>query len=223
MPLEPGTFLLLMLLGGVVAIDGTSVGQVMVSRPLVAATLAGWLVGEPMHGAWIGLVLEAFHLNVLPVGAARYPEGGPAAVAGAAMYATSNLAHSTLLLTVLSVLALEWVGGESVRYLRQTNMRLIPVGGEDTVSPRQLEAGHLEAIGLDFVRGMVLVAGGTVLLALFLSLLGPYWGLGERLPRIAITAAVAGLIASTARAVGWRGWFVAAGAAGTVLFLIFAR
>jgi mannose/fructose/N-acetylgalactosamine-specific phosphotransferase system component IIC len=222
MPLDAGTFLLLMVLGGMVAMDGTSFGQVMISRPFVAATLAGWLVGDPVHGALLGVVLEAFHLNVLPIGAARYPEGGPAAVAGGAIYATSNLAPSTLLLTVLFVLALEWVGGESVRYLRQTNVRLVPSGQHTAVSPKRLEIGHVEAMGLDFVRGIFLVAGGTVLLALAHSLVGPFWGLGERVPQVVLTGLVAGLLTSAAKVVGWRGWFVVGGAAGGVLFLILA-
>ncbi len=50
--------LLLSLLGGVLAVDGTSVGQFMVSRPLVAGVLAGWLLGDPMSGLWVGGILE---------------------------------------------------------------------------------------------------------------------------------------------------------------------
>jgi hypothetical protein len=220
MPIDAGTYLLLILLGGVVAVDGTSFGQVMISRPFVAATLAGWLVGDPVNGALMGIVLEAFHLNVLPVGAARYPEGGPAAVAGGAIYATTDLAPSTLLMTVILVLGLEWVGGETVRYLRQTNTRLIPFARDAGVHPSRLEGAHLEAIGLDFLRGVGLVAGGTVLLGLALSLALPFWGLGERVPQVVLTAVVAALLTSAARMVGWRGWFVAAGAAGAILMLL---
>jgi mannose/fructose/N-acetylgalactosamine-specific phosphotransferase system component IIC len=220
MPLDAGPFLMLVALGGVVAVDGTSLGQFMISRPFVAATLAGVIVGDPLHGALAGIVLEAFHLNVLPVGAARYPEGGPAAVAGGAIYATSDLAASTLLLAVLFVLALEWVGGQSVRYMRQVNVRFIPSDRHAAVSPRTLEIGHLQAIGLDFTRGMLLVAFGTVLLALALSFTVPLWGLGERIPQVVLTGVVAGLLTSAAQVVGWRGWFVAAGAAGGILFIL---
>ena len=38
----------LSLLGGWVATDSTSFAQFMVSRPLVAASLAGWIVGDPV-------------------------------------------------------------------------------------------------------------------------------------------------------------------------------
>ena len=47
------------------------VDAVSAERPFPA--LAGAVVGRPMAGAMIGVVLEAFHLSVLPVGAARFP------------------------------------------------------------------------------------------------------------------------------------------------------
>jgi mannose/fructose/N-acetylgalactosamine-specific phosphotransferase system component IIC len=221
MPLEPLSFLLLLVLGGVVAIDGTSFGQFMVSRPFVAASLAGWLLGQPIQGALIGLVLETFHLAVLPVGAARYPEGGPAAVAASAAFTTSDLQPSTLLLVVIGALMVEWMGGESVRYMRQTNQHLLRLDGRSVPSVRKLERRHRAAIALDFARGMSLVGLGTILLVGVVIFLAPLWALGEPLAELLLVAAVAGMLASTFRVVGARTWFTAAGAAaaGTILLL----
>lgn len=216
---EPATFLMLILLGGLIAVDGASFGQFMISRPLVSATLAGLIVGDPVHGAVIGLVLEAFHLGVLPVGAAKYPEGGPAAVAGGAVYATSDHAPSTLLLVVILVLLLEWVGGESVRYLRQVNVRL--VASDRLGTARKLESRHLTAIALDVFRGMLLVGIGSILVATLAPVFGRFWGLGDRFPQIFLTAAVVGMLVSAVRLVGPRPWLAAAGAAtGALLFLL---
>jgi mannose/fructose/N-acetylgalactosamine-specific phosphotransferase system component IIC len=53
----------LTLLGAVVALDATSFGQLMLSRPLVAGTLAGALVGLPLEGALVGAMLEALSLG----------------------------------------------------------------------------------------------------------------------------------------------------------------
>jgi mannose/fructose/N-acetylgalactosamine-specific phosphotransferase system component IIC len=219
MLLEPGTFLMLIVLGGIVAVDGTSFGQFMISRPLVAASLAGWIVGDPMHGALVGLVLEAFHIGVLPVGAAKYPEGGPAAVAGGAVYATSSLAPSALLLTVLLALLLEWIGGETVRQMRLVNIRLVAT--ERIGTPAKLERRHLSAIALDLLRGMVLVALGTILLGTLIPLLGRYWGLGESIPQIVVSAAVVGMLVSAVRLVGLRPWAAAAGAAAGAFLILF--
>ena len=222
MPLEATTLLQLVLLGGAVAIDGTSFGQFMISRPLISATLAGALVGNPVGGAMIGLILEAFHLTVLPVGAAKYPEGGPAAVSGGAVYASLTPSPSALLLTVLLVLLLEWLGGESVRLLRQSNRRLVPVRS-GPIDPGRLEIRHLAAIACDFARGMLLVSAGILLLSLAVRLLVPLWGLGERVPQIVLAAALAGLLASTFRVVGSRAWLTAAGAVVGATFLLLTR
>lgn len=211
MPWDPATTLLLALLAGAVAVDGTSFGQFMISRPLVAATVAGWIVGAPLQGAAIGFVLESFHLTVLPVGAARYPEGGPAAVAGGAVYAASSTPPAgTLLLLVLAVLLLEWMGGESVRFLRQINVRLLAKEGA-AGDPHFLQRRHLTAIVLDFARGVLLTLVGIVLLRLWLQGLTPHWGLGEEVSGIIVGGVAIALLASAARLVGWRGWFAAAG------------
>jgi PTS system mannose-specific IIC component len=223
MPFEPLTFLVLVLLGGVIAVDGTSLGQFMISRPFVAATLAGLVVGDPVSGAALGLMLEAFHLTVLPVGAAKYPEGGPAAVAGSAVYASAASPASAMVLTILLVLLLEYVGGESVRHLRQMNVKLVTVEHRPQLSARLLERRHWMAIGLDFLRGCVLVAGGVVVVSLASTYLYPLWGFGEELPQLLLIGIVAGLLVSAVALVGSRLWFALAGAAVTVALLLFQQ
>jgi PTS system mannose-specific IIC component len=66
--------------GVVVGVDLVSFPQAMLGRPLVAATVAGLLLGSVETGLLIGVLLECFALDVLPVGASRYPDYGPAAV-----------------------------------------------------------------------------------------------------------------------------------------------
>jgi len=63
------------LLGGLLALDGTSVGQFMLSRPLVAGGLVGWVLGDPALGFTIGAVLELYLLVSFPTGGSRFPEG----------------------------------------------------------------------------------------------------------------------------------------------------
>ncbi|HWV56262.1 MAG TPA: PTS sugar transporter subunit IIC, partial [Longimicrobiales bacterium] len=79
---------LLLVLGGFIGLDATSAPQLMISRPIVAATLSGLAFGHPAEGMLLGVILEAFSLVILPVGAAKYPESGTAAAAAAAAYAS---------------------------------------------------------------------------------------------------------------------------------------
>lgn len=217
---EPATYLVLVLLGGLIAVDGTGCGQFMVSRPLVAATLGGLLVGEPATGAAVGLVLEAFHLTVLPVGAASYPEGGAAATVAGAVFGLSPGGAPALITTALFFLLWSRLSGETVRWMRRANIRLLPREGEDPPDLDQLQKRHLKSLALDCGRGMLLVAGGTAVLALMLAAAREFWGIGERAPHLVTDAAVAGLLASALRLLGGRTTAFALGAAGGLIFVL---
>lgn len=174
-----------LLFGGVVGLDATSFPQAMLSRPLVAATLAGLLLGNAEAGLYAGLVLELFSLVILPFGAARYPETGTAAAAaGGALALSGTASHglAALLLAVVFGLAWEQVTGLTVVAARRVNERL--VAGSDTESVLdidQLERRHLLAIWIDFFRGAVIVSAGTVLGGLLLHALAPLIGLQQLL------------------------------------------
>lgn len=214
---DPVTYLLLSLLGGLIAVDGTGCGQFMVSRPFVAATIGGLVMGEPAAGAAIGLVLEAFHLTVLPVGAASYPDGGPPAVAAGAVFATSAGGVVAVLTSIAFFLAWSRVAGESVRFMRRTNAPL-PAAAE--IPPERLQRRHLRAIGTDVGRGVLLVAAGIAVLSLMLAMARASWGVGERVPQLVADAAVAGLLASGVRLLGGRPAAFAVGAVGALLLLL---
>src|SRR3989442_10592682 len=53
----------------------------MIARPIVAGPVAGAILGDVATGLALGVVFELFQYDILPVGAARYPEYGPATVA----------------------------------------------------------------------------------------------------------------------------------------------
>jgi PTS system mannose-specific IIC component len=72
--------LLLVGWGTLVALDLVSVPQAMIARPIVAGAVAGWMCGDLDAGLRVGLLFELFALDVLPVGAVRYPDYGPATV-----------------------------------------------------------------------------------------------------------------------------------------------
>lgn len=218
-----GLFLLLSLWGGLVAVDGTGLGQFMLSRPLIAATVAGWMAGDAAAGAAIGLVLETFQLSVLPVGAARYPEAGPPAVVAGSLFALSDQLASTMLGALVVFLAWERLSGRSVQLLRQLNVRVMSASDGAALQPDELERKHLTAIGIDFVRGMVLVAAGIPVLALAIHASGSAWQLDERFARGLVSAVAVGLIAGSARSFGGRSGQFAAGVAGGLLLALVLR
>ncbi|MGH7481020.1 MAG: PTS sugar transporter subunit IIC [Longimicrobiales bacterium] len=172
-------WLVVLLWGGIVGLDATSFPQVMISRPLPAAALLGALIGEPLAGALIGGLVEVFSLSSLPMGAARYPESGTAAVAATGAYAVvaTGVVPPLVLLAVVFALGWERVTGGSVAVLRRVNERIA------AVDPEQREVGaawvtrrHLLALGLDFGRAASLTMIGWGFALVLLAAADGDWG-----------------------------------------------
>lgn len=113
----------LLLWGTVVGLDLVSVPQGMISRPLVAAAVAGWLLGDPAAGVTVGLVLELFALESVAIGASRYPDYGAAAVGAAVLGAATGF--NGLGMAVALGLVLAELGGWSLQGLRHANARAL--------------------------------------------------------------------------------------------------
>ena len=79
LPIE--VLIALLVWGTLVGVDLVSLPQMMIARPLVAGTVAGAILGDIPTGLKLGVVFELLQYDILPVGAVRYPEYGPATVA----------------------------------------------------------------------------------------------------------------------------------------------
>ncbi len=128
----------------------------MVARPIVAGPLAGLVLGDPVSGMWVGVLLEILSLYQLPVGASRGWDMGPATVSGAVV-ATSAAAGSAALLVATGYgVLVGWVGSSTVHLLRRFNARLVAGDGEGIPSSLSLTWRHLTALALDFLRAATL-------------------------------------------------------------------
>jgi PTS system mannose-specific IIC component len=154
-------WVLLVVWGALVGLDLVSGPQVMIARPLVAGTVAGALVGDVVTGAAVGAVLELYALDVLPVGATRYPDFGPGAVAAAVLAAGAPLALGLGPAVGLG-LVVAWIGGGTMHILRRANARRarrIAARLEDGDGPA-LRRLHRFGFLADAVRSTALTAGG---------------------------------------------------------------
>jgi PTS system mannose-specific IIC component len=162
--LSPQVLVPLLLWGTLVALDLVSVPQAMISRPLVAGTVAGWLAGDVHMGLRLGALFELFALDVLPVGAVRYPDYGPATVA-AVVLGTGSIWQLSLGLSVAFGLVLALLGGWSLKVVRRWNARAIQqraaaLAAGESSAIRRLQYGGLLRDGL---RGFMLTLLGVVL------------------------------------------------------------
>ncbi len=168
--------LLVAAIGGALALDATSAGQFMVSRPLVAGALTGWVLGDPAQGLLIGAVLELYLLVSFPSGGSRFPEG-PTATVVAVATAGAMAGPGSVPTGVAMGLVLGHVGGMSISLLRRLNGRFVP--DAPGASPRRLVASHLLALGLDFARGAAITLAGVLVGRLAAPHAVAAWPLGE--------------------------------------------
>ncbi len=93
--LHGATLAFLLAWGTAVGVDLVSWPQAMISRPLIAGAVTAALMGDLEGGLRVALVMELFALDVLPVGASRYPDYGPATVGAVALRRGSAVAGGT--------------------------------------------------------------------------------------------------------------------------------
>ena len=199
--MSPELLLGLLVWGTFVGLDLVSVPQMMIARPLVAGPIAGAMLGDVWTGLSLGVLFELFQYEVVPVGAVRYPEYGPATVVAVS---AAHAAAGTLGLGLGALVGLisGMAGGMSLHAVRRLNARAVR-----RATPA-LEAGdahvlvrlHTAAIVRDAVRAALVTA-----LGLGLALLARTY--------LAGTISVRGVLLLDVAAVGGA---LAAGTAGTL-------
>lgn len=169
----------LALLGALLGLDVVSFPQAMVSRPIVAATLAGAFVGNPPAGLLIGVVMEMIALDTLPFGASRYPEWGTAGVVGGALLAAEPAGMpGALPASLLAALLTARISGWSMVVLR----RIIASRLERTRD--RIEAGsrdalltlHLSGMTMDLLRGALVTTIAMLIFSPLVAAMVAVWG-----------------------------------------------
>jgi mannose/fructose/N-acetylgalactosamine-specific phosphotransferase system component IIC len=191
------------LLGGLLGLDVVSFPQAMLSRPLVAATLAGAFVGRPIEGLLTGVVLELIALETLPFGASRYPEWGSASVVGGAIFADfGETAAGALAVAVLGARATAWVGGWTMVVLRRANAVWATRRREALAAGSYRAVAGLQLLGMtaDLVRGVLLTLVALLLLGPLSQAIVSLWSVDVRISR----AVVVGLAGTVAAGAAWK-------------------
>ena len=217
---DPGTLLLLLLWGTLVGLDLVSFPQGLLARPLVAAAVAGWLLGDLETGLRVGAVLELFALDVLPVGASRYPEYGPGAI-GATLLAAGQAREGAvgvgvalgLVVALLAGYTLDWVRHANARHLHRLS------GAVNEGSVAAIRTLQWSGLARDAGRGAVVTAVGIILALLAQARLGGEVRLPPALTPVLVGVGIAAALSGAVRTAGrgrrllWLGIGLAGGAA----------
>lgn len=186
------------LLGAFLGMDVVTFPQAMISRPIVAATLAGAFIGNAPAGLIIGALLELLALEMLPFGSSRYPEWGSASVVGGALYgAEFGEPAGALTVSIVAALATAVLSGKSMVWLRRMN------ASRATRQRAQLERGSSSAVtslqlfGLtgDLVRGFLVTLVAMLAFGALVPLVVSEWGVDARNSRGVIVATCAAVSA----------------------------
>lgn len=222
----------LSVLAGVTGLDVVSFPQAMISRPIVAATLAGAFLGAPVAGLVCGAALECLALESLPVGASRYPEWGSASVVAGAVAAQgvrdASLPHpGTFAIAVAVGIATAWLGGLSMVKHRQLIAAFArPRLGQLAEGNRSTVTG-LQVFGMtaDLIRGALIGATAYVPASLLAAWADAHWSVRDDITRAVVVTAVAAVAAAAVwkdfhAIIGTRRLFLASLAVGTALVVL---
>ena len=188
------------LLGALLGLDVVSFPQAMISRPIVAATLAGAFIGYPQAGLLIGVVLELIALDTLPFGASRYPEWGSAGVVGGALFAAQPPGMpGALPASLLAALLTASVSGWSMVTLRRI------IAGRLERTRDSIEGGsrdalfslHLSGMTMDMLRAGLVTMVGMIIFSPLVRAIVAIWG-SDSAPSRAVVVVIAAIVAGGA-------------------------
>ena len=186
------------LLGAILGMDVVTFPQMMFSRPIVAATLAGAFIGNAGAGLVMGAVLELLALEMLPFGASRYPEWGSASVVGGALYAGQpGDPAGALAASLLAALVTAMLSGKSMVWLRRFNARLATRerGELDKGSRNAVNGLQLFGLTADLVRGFLVTLVAMIAFSPMMKTIVGTWATDATLSRGAVVAIVAAVSA----------------------------
>jgi mannose/fructose/N-acetylgalactosamine-specific phosphotransferase system component IIC len=155
-------------LGVLLALDTVAAGQFFLSCPLVACTILGWVLGNPLLGAMIGIVLTLPWLGTLPVGGYTPPDSPTAALAvtlGALLAVNTHPQISPMEIAVIALLLapfLATIAGFWDHFIYHSNETSV------AKAEAELDTGNLcaparatlKGLARFYVKGFLLIALG---------------------------------------------------------------
>ncbi len=147
--------------GGIIGLDRTAAGQFMVSQPIVAGPITGWMLGDVTTGLVIGAVLELIWVLDIPVGTfvpADATIGAMLATAIAVLGSRGSAPLDQIGFSILLTTGMVPITMMADALVRKWNSRLaemaVAASGED--AGRKLAQAHLSGLLIFFLKSFIL-------------------------------------------------------------------
>lgn len=146
--------------GGLVGLDRTAIGQIMISQPIVAAPLVGLALGDVKTGLILGALLELVWISDLPVGKFVPPDSTAAAVLSTGMTiiggkALGGVTPLLMVWAILLALPMAYAVQKGDTAVRRFNIRFS--AGASAADEVSVTRCHWKGIGAFFANYFVLI------------------------------------------------------------------
>ena len=158
-PLSFAEVLIIFIGSGIVALDTTAVGQILLSQPLFSCLALGALLGDFSTGLLIGVIMQMLWLRLIPMGGAMFYEGniGSFVSAGIAILCVRldpDYSHAVVLYSLLAGILFSYLGGKATILHRKFTQIIV------NSAIASAKAGH---------EGAILLGHATAIFSIFIG------------------------------------------------------
>lgn len=150
-----------------ISLDTTLVVQALISQPVFGCTIVGAFMGDVGSGFEIGLLMQLLWLNVVPVGASRFPESNPGSMITTALvieFQQPDAQHLVFAMALLAGFLSSWAGTLLTNYDRDLNGKILVLLQE------KVKSGNWRVIdrwvGIAILKSWLLMVVGIFLVLL---------------------------------------------------------
>ena len=152
----------------VLALDITIAFQVLISSPIFAGPLLGWLLGDVWLGFEMGFLFQLLWLSKIPAGAYIVPEGNIAsmiAIALVLLLRKFGFPNTTLVIVFVEAILISYIGAQLTLFYRKFNGKIL------NLMIKEVESVHFKVMLFLEIGSMFVYFLGVFLLTYFTLLL----------------------------------------------------
>ncbi len=151
----------------ILALDITIAFQVLISSPIFAGPLLGWLLGDVWLGFEMGFLFQLLWLSKIPAGAYIVPEGNIASMIAVALVMflqEFGFPNTTLVIVFIEAILISYIGALMTLFYRKFNGKIL------NLMIKEVESVHFKVMLILEIGSMFIYFLGVFLLT-YLTLL----------------------------------------------------